>query len=144
MTVTQLDAVQCVKQAFDEPNNAFRVEADITGSSIELDIGADNDSIQVAPYRSTLTDRSGVTSGTMGTSTVLAAANPNRKYLIIQNLDITYNLFVNFTTAASTTGNSIKLIPSAAFAMESSFITTEAINVCSDGVSIKYAAKEGT
>lgn len=143
MPITQLDAVQCVKQAFDEPNNSFRVEADITGSSVELEIGQDSDSIQVAPFRGTFTDRSGTTSGTANTSTLVAAANSNRHYFIIENIDSLAYLYVNFTSAAAPSDSSILLLPYGSYVMEASFITTEAIYVCSSGTSTKFVAKEG-
>lgn len=89
------------------------------------------------------TDRSGtITVG--GTSQQLAAANAARRYLIVQNPPTaTENLYINFTTAASTGAGSIGLIPGSAYTMESDFINTEAVTVIAATTGHVFTAKEG-
>ncbi len=94
------------------------------------------------PTGTIYTDRSGTTSGTASTSTQVAAANQVRRYFIIQNLSSTATVYINFTSAAATTG-SIALLPFGSYTMESSTLTTEAINILSTTASVPYAAKEG-
>jgi hypothetical protein len=96
------------------------------------------------PTEGAYTDKSGTTHATPGTSTVVSAANPNRQYFFIQNTDASGSaIWINFTTAASTTpGASIKIVQNAAFVFESSFVTTEAINVAGEAASMKFVAKE--
>lgn len=89
----------------------------------------------------TITNRSGTTSGTPSTSTQVAATNCCRRFFMIQNLDATNPIFINFTAAADTS-NSIELLPYASYSMDGAFISSEAINVLSAGTSIKYLAKE--
>lgn len=89
-----------------------------------------------------LANKSGTTSATPSTSTQVMAANQTRRYLIIQNLSAVTAIYINFTAAADTT-NSLQIAPLGSYVMESSVITTEAINVLSTGASIAYAAKEG-
>lgn len=95
-----------------------------------------------APGGTNFTDRSGTTSGSANTSTLVAAANPFRKYFIIQNLSATTAIYINFTSAANTT-SSLYIAPLGSYVMESDTITTESINVLSTGTSIVYSAKEG-
>ncbi|CAK0741503.1 hypothetical protein CCP1ISM_130010 [Azospirillaceae bacterium] len=99
-------------------------------------------SVQVAATPGTLTNRSGTTSGTTNTSTQLMPANSTRKYLFIQNVDGNKTIWINFTNAATTTQPSIQLIAGSSFVMESSFVSTEAINVISSSTSVNYTAKE--
>lgn len=143
-TVSQLDPGQILKYAFDDNTQTLRTQATLHPVGTEIAITQADDSIQATPYRGTFTDYSGATSGSAGTSTQVCAANANRKYFIIQNLDASNAIYINFTSVASTTdGKSLKLIPGGSYVMETSFVTTEVINVCSSGSAIKFAAKEG-
>ena len=91
-----------------------------------------------------VTDKSGSTHATPGTSTLLAAANPSRKYLFIQNLDAAATLHINFTSDAHiTNAGSIKIGPGLYFAMDGSYICSESINVAASSASVKFTAKEG-
>lgn len=142
--ITSLDTTQALKRTYEEANDAIRVDVvagtvDI-GGTIELDISETDDSIQSAPFRGTLTDRSGA--GAV-TSAQVAAANSSRKYFFIQNLDSGIVIYVNFGAAATST-NSIKLTAGAAFVMEGNFVSTQAINVIAASGTPAYCAKEGS
>jgi hypothetical protein len=90
---------------------------------------------------------SGSTSGTPSTSTQVFAANPNRKYLLIQNLG-TASIYINFTSAADTT-NSIWLAPGTSttpggsFVQEAGYVSSEIINILSPSASTPFMAKQG-
>lgn len=90
----------------------------------------------------TLTDRSGTTSGTANTSTVLTASNSARVYLLVQNPNTVGYLYINFTSAAGSTGNSITLAPGGSYVLEANFVTTEAVNIAGSLASMSYVAKE--
>lgn len=92
--------------------------------------------------RGTYTSRSGtVTTG--GTSQQIMAVNANRKSIIIENpIAATETLFFNFTSAASTTTDSIGLAPGGIYS-PTNFISTEAINVTATTTGHAFVAKEG-
>lgn len=97
-----------------------------------------------AVWYGTFTDRSG-TVATGGTSQVLAAYNPSRKVLVIQNPSAqTESLFINFSSSASTSdGKSIELAPGEHFIMDAfGFLTWEAVNVTAATSSHPFMAKE--
>ena len=119
MTMSALDPGQVLKTAFDDTTGLLKVAE--TG------------------LKGTVTDRSG--SATTSSSQVCAASS-TRKYFIIQNLDTTNNLHVNFTSNATTGAGSFKLIPSASYVFEGNYLVTEAINVCSSSGTVAYTAKE--
>jgi hypothetical protein len=91
----------------------------------------------------TFTNRSG-TVATGGTSQTLAASNASRKRLIIQNpCSATESLFINFTTAASTSaGNSLELVPCGSYDTAGAPPTTEQVNVTAATTSHAFVAKE--
>lgn len=114
----------------------------VTGAGTQrVTISSDNTAFSTKAATGTLTNRSGTTSGTPSTSTQIMASNSTRQYLFIQNVGAT-TIWINFTTAAVTTQPSIQLSSGANFIMESSFVSTEAVNVISTGTSIAFAAKE--
>lgn len=121
---TNLDAPQVIQSVYDPLANALRTSGGGYSSS-------------------GLTDVSGATSGTPGTSTVVAAADPNRKYFIIQNVDASNTLYVNFGAAATAASGSFKLTPASSMVFECNFITTQSINVVSSSASVAYTAKVG-
>lgn len=88
-----------------------------------------------------LSDSSGSTSVTANTSTLLMAANLNRKYLFIQNIDDA-SIWINFGGAANNTPGNILITGGGSFVLEGSAITTQSIYVFSEGKSIPYTAKE--
>lgn len=102
-------------------------------------MGNGDNTIKATP--GVLIDRSGITSGTPNTSTQLMAANPSRKYLLIQNVS-QINIWINFTTAANGGQPSFQLLPGGSIVQEASFVSTEAVNVLSGGTSTAYTAKE--
>lgn len=112
-----------------------------TANSTPVNIASDQ-VVPIKPGNGTLTDNSGSTSGTPSTSTTLMASNANRKYLLIQNLSTTANMYINFTSAATVGTGSILLLPSGSFSQESGFVTTEAITVLSASASVPYTAKQ--
>lgn len=92
------------------------------------------------PTGGVLTDASGTTSGTPNTSTQIMAANSFRKYLLIQNVS-SNTIWINFTSAATTTQPSVELLPGGSLVQESGFVSGEAINVISSVASQAYTAK---
>lgn len=88
-----------------------------------------------------LTDRSGTTA-VANTSQQIMAANPNRKYLIIENVS-SGDLWFNFGVAANQTQPSLKLLFNGSFVMESNFISTESVHVVAATAGKAYTAKEG-
>ena len=88
-----------------------------------------------------LTNRSG-TLTTGGVSQQLAAANAGRKYLFVQNLSAG-DLWLNFTSAASAGGSSIKLQPNVGFEMSGDFVSTEAVTLFGATSGQAFVAKEG-
>lgn len=93
--------------------------------------------------RGTATDRSGTATAV---TAVVAAANPDRIYFLIQNLS-TEIIYVKIGASATTT-SSIALSPASATAVgggiiwEGNFIPTESINVRSTSGSAAYVAVE--
>ena len=85
------------------------------------------------------------TVATGGTSQTALPANPSRKYLFIQNpASQTESLFVNFTSAASTSdGKSFELVPGAVLQFDTSgFITRELMTVTAATNGHPYTCKE--
>lgn len=114
--------------------------ASSTISSISIVGSQVSNSPTVKPQQSVITNRSGTASTSSGQ---VAAANLARKYFLMQNLDSAITIYINFTSNADVSANSIALLPFATFVLEGSFMTTEAINVIAASGSPKYAAKEG-
>jgi hypothetical protein len=114
------------------------------GVQVNAALPAGTNKIGVVQQSGTLTDRSG-TVATGGTSQALAASNASRKYLFIENPpSATENLFINFTSNASTSAaGSLSLTPGGVFIMESEFVSTEAVTVTAATTSHAYIAKEG-
>lgn len=125
------------------PALKVKVQAIVASTVQEVMISQADDSIQSCPYRSTLTDKSGICSGTPGTSTQAAAANTSRKYFFIQNPHASAVLYVNFGASAGSSGSSYKLAAGDSLVFEDGFVPTDAVNVASDTASVAYAAKEG-
>ena len=91
----------------------------------------------------TLTDKSGaITLG--GTAQTLMAANPNRKYLYVQNVSSNL-LWINFGSSAVQDEPSIKLMPdSDAFKLDAKSIVTALVSIIGATTGQKFTAKEGT
>lgn len=95
---------------------------------------------KIQPATGNLTDRSGSV-GTGGQSQLLAPANPDRKYLFVQN-NSTGDLWINFSAAATTAPPSIKIPTGAFWFMEASFVSAEPIYITGATTSQAYTAKE--
>lgn len=130
-------------QLQDNSGTAITVGSKVSASSVPVVIASDQAAVQVKPQSGTFTDRSGTTSATPSTSTTVAASNASRKYFIIQNNHASNTIWINFTTAAAATQPSIQLTPGSSYVMESSFISTEQINVICTVASSPFTAKEG-
>ena len=91
--------------------------------------------------RGTLTDRSGtITTG--GTAQQLAAANPSRRYIIIQNVS-TAALWIDFGVNAVQDQPSLKLVADGSFVMEGDFVDTQSISIIGGTTAQAFSAKEG-
>ena len=111
----------------------------LVGGRLDVNVGAGT--VSTTPTQGTLTDRSGtITLG--GTAQTLAAASATRKYLLIENLDLTNPLWINFTTAAVQSQPSIRLGVGGSFSMEAGFISTELVSVIAATTGHAWAAKE--
>lgn len=139
VTLSQLDPQQISKAVFDPTNNAIKVHGSIAGTS-EISISQADDSIQVVPYRGLPTDRS-VTATT--SAAVLAAANPARKYLLIQNNDASIAIWVSFTGTASAGAGSFKISAGASMVFEGGFVPTTSASVISASGTVQVSAMEG-
>lgn len=103
-----------------------------------------------APAAASYTDKSGaITLG--GTAQTLSAINTSRKRIIIENpctatsqgIATAENLFINFTTAATTAGgNSFELVACGSFDSGSGPVSTELISVIAATTNHKWIAKE--
>ena len=104
--------------------------------------GASASGGQSGVNRGTFTDDSGtITVG--GTSQQVMAANASRKGLMIQNPSTaTESLFVNFGAAATTTGNSVELLPGGTFWEDAGMVSTETVNVVAATGGHAFMAKE--
>jgi hypothetical protein len=108
-------------------------------ASTPVVIASDQSAINVV----TTIPKGGLTdaSGTVGTSSAsLLAANPSRKYLLIQNVG-TGNLWINFGTTATASQPSIKLTANSSFTMEANYISTDQIFGISDKAGNAYVIK---
>jgi hypothetical protein len=102
-------------------------------------------------HQGILIDRSGtISSG--GNAQQLAAANPNRRYFLIQNasattlalagISSTESLFFNFAANANTGEPSIELVPNQGFVMETGFINIALVSVIAATTGHPFTAKE--
>jgi len=93
------------------------------------------------PTQGTLTDKSGtITSG--GTQQTLAASNTTRKYLMVQNIDASEDLWINFgSNAVVATAGSIQIKAGVIFEMKA-FVSTQLVSVIATTTAHKFTAKE--
>lgn len=97
--------------------------------------------IEVRPSQSTFIDRSGaITTG--GVSQLVAAANTDRRYLLIFNPSRTESMWVNFTVDATQDQPSIEIPPLSSYELEGGMVTTEAIYVIAATTGHKFVCKE--
>lgn len=78
-----------------------------------------------------------------GVSQTLAVANVLRKYIFVQNLDASEDLWINFGAAATIARPSIKISAGGSFVMEGSFVSTQEITVIATTIGHDFTAKEG-
>lgn len=120
------------------PDSPLPVDTEI---NIEGDVNIGD--VTVTTTGGSLTDGSGdLVSG--GSSEEVFAANPDREYLLVQNVD-NYVLWVNFGTAAVQGQPSIKLNPGGSIQFPiggSSFVPTQSVNVVGNTTAQEYTAKE--
>jgi len=113
----------------------------VGGNNVPTVSGTPAVPVQSSPVQGTLTDGSG-TITTANTSQQVFAANPNRRYLLLQNIS-SATLWFNFTTAATTAQPSLQLTSGASFVMESSFVSTEVVNIIGGTAGQAFVAKQG-
>lgn len=97
----------------------------------------------IQPTGAVFTDFSSTTSVTPSTSTQIAPYNQQRRYLFLQNLSSTAFIYMNFSASANAGAGSILIAPYGSFVMESTTISTEAINVLSATASVPFTCKQG-
>lgn len=118
------------------------IATNTTGASTSANQTNGTQVSQITPVKGTLTDNSGSTSATPSTSTQIMAANSSRKYLLIENLSTTVNIYINFTSAATAGSGSYLLLPGGSIVQETGFVSTEAVTVLSTTASVPYTAKQ--
>lgn len=96
----------------------------------------------LVPTQGSLTDKSGALAAG-ATSEVLAAPNASRKYLFVQNVHASEDMWINFGVAAVLDKPSIKIVAGGGFVMEGSYVSTQSVNVIATTVGHKWTAKEG-
>ena len=118
--------------------NLETVPGSVTVSNTPLPVSVPNP-LPVIGQTGALTDVSG-TIAAGGTSQVLQAAQTARKYILIQNIS-SGNLYINFTSAATTGTGSYELLPNGVFSMEGNFVSNEAINIIGATTGQAFTAK---
>lgn len=93
------------------------------------------------PSSGGVTDRSGVVT-VGGVPQTLAAVKLDRKYLLVQNLHASEDLWVNFTVDAVADKPSVRVAPGAAFIMDGAYVTSEKVTVIAATTGHKFTAKE--
>lgn len=95
----------------------------------------------VVPTQGSLIDKSGALAAG-NTAEDAAAANTTRKYLFIQNIDATEDLWFNLGVTAVADKPSMRLGPGDTFVMEASFVSTGKVSVIAATTGHKWVAKE--
>lgn len=114
-------------------------EGQVTMSnSIPVTIASDQTAVYVKANNAALGSGGGSTSGTPNTSTQIFAQNLTRKYLLIQNLSSTDNIYINFNASAST--SSFVLLPYGSLCMDGSFVTVDPVTVAATVASVPFMA----
>ena len=100
-------------------------------------------SVAVTPDPVSISDASGTTSATAGTSTVALAAGLVTRYLLIENVSSTSgdNLWVNFGAAATEGQGSVLVGPGAALVFEANTVPSSSVNVVSNVASLPFTLK---
>lgn len=96
----------------------------------------------VVPTQGALTDYSGtIASG--GTAQTAVAANASRRYLLVQNVSLTEDLWLNFGVAAVASQPSILLRPGSSFESSPAFVSTQLVSVIAATTGHAFVVKEG-
>jgi hypothetical protein len=98
--------------------------------------------VGVGSVQGTMTNRSG-TIAAGGVAQSLMAANPARRYLMIQNLDSSLSLWIRFGATAVPGQPSIELRAGAVLTQEDSFVDSESISVIGPSTGQAFSAWEG-
>ena len=96
---------------------------------------------RIQPVAGVLVDHSG-TITTANLSQLVMKENPRRRYLVLQNVS-GGPLWFNFTLGAQTQQPSMQLASGAAYVMENSFVSTEALYIAGAVAGAAFVAKEG-
>lgn len=107
----------------------------------QVAIAAGAPAITIDTHTGNLTDGSGtITTG--GDSQEVFAANPDRKYLLVQNQseDI---LFIEFGGAAVEDQPSIEMLPKMVLIWESMFVPGQSVNIIGPNTGAAFAARQG-
>lgn len=128
-----------------DTNDGVLVLAGVDGTTVRK-VPADANGrliVSPVPQQGNLTDESGtISSG--GTQQTLAAVNTARRYLMVQNLDASEDLWINFgSNAVIATAGSIQIKAGATFTMEGAFVSTQLVSVIAATTAHKFTAKEG-
>ncbi len=113
----------------------------LMAASLPVVIASNQSAIPVTSAGGALTDGSG-TIAAGGVSQAVFALNAARRYFFFQNLSADV-LWINFGVAAAATQPSIAVPVGGSFAMEGSFVSTQAINVIGATIGDAFTAKQG-
>ena len=98
--------------------------------------------LPIVAYAGVTTDHSGVIASG-GTQQTAMAANSDRHYLFIQNLDASEDLWFDYTMDAVQDEGAIKLTAGQSYESPAGFVSTERVSVIATTTNHKYTAKEG-
>ncbi len=125
------------QQALDVGINVSGVQVDPRQTR---NLTATADTVTISPSKGTVTDHSGTATTT---SASVMAANPNRKFLMIQNLSGA-KLYINFgVTATQSSGSVLLAANGGSFTMEGNFVSTDQIFAVASANNTLFTAKEG-
>ena len=127
----------------------MRVADGASACSVSYDVGADAGLIGVASEisvsatkQAAITEK-GIDLASGGTAEVIAAANGDRRYLLIQNRDSAEVMYVGVGVTAVADESSILLEAAQSFVMEGSFVSTDAISVLAATTNHQILCLEG-
>lgn len=97
----------------------------------------------VRPVRQGVLSDFGGTIATGGTAQTIIGPNLARRFLLIENLDPTEDLWLDFTSAAVLSQPSILIPHGETFRMDGAFVSTEEVSLNATTTAHPFAAKEG-
>jgi hypothetical protein len=98
--------------------------------------------VGVGSQQGTITNRSG-TIAVGATAQSLMAANPARRYFMLQNLDPSVSLWVRIGATAVQSQPSTELKPGAVLVQEDNFISSESVSVIGPSTGQAFSSWEG-